>query len=370
MTKKMNTKINKRIAVFLLRMPFSILILVLISVFVRHSFTVYAMPSPPFNLYGTVLVNSTNAPDGTAVSAWCDGIQYDQTQTITYNMQSWYMNLDVPKDDPDTTAKDGCLEGETVTFKIGNNAITQNTAWTAKSIRLDLSFISATPTTVFSPTKTPTPYFTATPTKGITSTPTKTPTQPPTNTPTMSLSKTPTPSAVLPSPIYSPVPSIPLTSTPTPILCPASCPAGVPSKSKGNANCDSVIDNADFTIWLSEYNTASTNLIFRTADFDCNTSPATQKVSLNDYQIWAETVSTPLPSAGPSVTPKIGFTPTPTIKPITTIIIKPSTVPSTFINSCSSRGGTCTLINQCFGTNYGKLNCSTGICCVRGTIFR
>jgi YD repeat-containing protein len=205
-----------------------------------------------------------------------------------------------------------------------------------------------------------------TPANTITLTPTRAPTNIPTATPTIILTSTitptrfPTPTAPLLSPTYTPVPTKLPTSAPTPILCPASCPAGVPSRNKGNANCDSVIDNADFTIWLNEYNTASTNLIYRTADFDCNTSPATQKVSLNDYQIWAETVSTPLPSAGPSVTPKIVFTPTPTKKLIV--------VPTTVMFSCSSAGGKCTSKTYCMsnaGTSQGTLDCSTGlICCV------
>lgn len=98
-----------------------------------------AGPVPPFSPYGTVKVEAANVPEGTEVSAWCDGVRYRSTQAVLWEGESWYFNLDVPGDDPETLAKDGCYIGETVCFKIGELWANETAAWTFDSPRLDLT---------------------------------------------------------------------------------------------------------------------------------------------------------------------------------------------------------------------------------------
>lgn len=63
------------------------------------------------------------------------------------------------------------------------------------------------------------------------------------------------------------------------------CPAGVPGKSMGNANCDSKTDLSDFEIWRSEaFDQGGIEGKIRNdwkADFNCD-----QKVNLSDFEIW------------------------------------------------------------------------------------
>jgi hypothetical protein len=134
----------------------------------------FAAPPPlPFSPYGTVKVNNANVVDGTIVSAWCGGVSYRQTNTITTSGASWYFNLDIPGDDPETPGvKEGCTSNETVSFKIGDLTASQTTPWVSGSApRLDLLAPGG-----ISPTPTNTPTATATITPTPAGTPTRTPT--------------------------------------------------------------------------------------------------------------------------------------------------------------------------------------------------
>ena len=77
-----------------------------------------------------------------------------------------------------------------------------------------------------------------------------------------------------PTPTRPPT-SIP-TNTPTPDAC--SCPVGKPAKALGNANCDTLVNTADYAIWLSEYQGTVTT---KTADFNCDT-----KIDGIDFEFW------------------------------------------------------------------------------------
>jgi hypothetical protein len=162
---------------------------------------VFAAPPPlPFSPYGTVKVNNANVVDGTVISAWCGGVSYRQTNTVTTSGASWYFNLDIPGDDPETSSvKEGCTSNETVSFKIGDLTASQTAPWVSGSApRLDLTATggnSPTPTNtpVAAATSTSTPTGTPTPTATTTGTPTNTPT------PTATGSSTPTPS-ITPTP--------------------------------------------------------------------------------------------------------------------------------------------------------------------------
>ncbi len=72
-----------------------------------------------------------------------------------------------------------------------------------------------------------------------------------------------------------------------------SCPAGVPTKASGNANCDGVIDQADFNLWKSErFNSDGTprtvpftppgpGTFGSQSDFNCDS-----KIDNLDYEFW------------------------------------------------------------------------------------
>lgn len=154
--------------------------------------SVYAAPPTlPVSPYGTALIDNANVPDGTIITAWCGGVSYKQTVTVTYSGQSWYYNLDIPGDDPDTTdVKEGCTSGEIISFKIGAFWSAQTTSWiSGVAPRLDLAASSGG--------SMPTPTATATPTR--TPTPTATPTQTPTPTSAATPASTASPAPVVPS---------------------------------------------------------------------------------------------------------------------------------------------------------------------------
>ena len=65
------------------------------------------------------------------------------------------------------------------------------------------------------------------------------------------------------------------TSTP-PAGC--SCPAGVPAKSSGNADCNGVVDRQDLTLWMTQFAQGQIDQA-RSADFDCNTTINRQDLS-------------------------------------------------------------------------------------------
>lgn len=81
-------------------------------------------------------------------------------------------------------------------------------------------------------------------------------------------------STLTPTPTRMPI--TPPVDTTTPVPC--TCPSGVPPKSKGNANCDEVIDLRDFQLWRNErWGRTST----KNADFNCDTF-----VDIRDFQLW------------------------------------------------------------------------------------
>ena len=103
-----------------------------------------AVPPVPLNLYGIVRVNGANVAPNTLIVARCDGQIFGQTTEITlFNGDTWYSNLDVYGDDPETPQKDGCYPGETVTFEIAGAVADQTTSWAGTSYQLDLTATTA-----------------------------------------------------------------------------------------------------------------------------------------------------------------------------------------------------------------------------------
>ncbi len=150
------------------------------------------------------------------------------------------------------------------------------------------------------------PSFTPTPTKTMTPTPTKT--------------KTPTPTKVV-------------TVTPTATVSPIFCP----QKAQGDANCDSLINETDYSIWKCEFTKSDCRMLCTgnsdTGPVVCTAISSSSKnadfnkdgvVDLKDFEIWrANATRNTLPTVTntPIPTPTKTNTPTPT-KP--TIISTPT----------------------------------------------
>jgi len=150
---------------------------------------------------------------------------------------------------------------------------------------------------------------TATPTVPPTPTPTLPPPTP-TPTPTSVLSATPTPtSAVSPTVTVTLAPSN--TPTPTQIVaegCPTECPGDFPKRSVGNANCDNVIDERDYILWRTQFQTYQSGSTIakenRTADFYCSLSdPSSQRVDMIDFEYWRSHAYPPPATPPPTPTP-------------------------------------------------------------------
>ena len=103
-------------------------------------------PALPFSPYGTIRINGARVPDGTVVSSWCGGVSYRLTSTVVASEESWYFNLDIPGDDPETPGvTEGCTPNEIVSFKIGDSWATEEAQWVSGSSgRLDLTGFSGT----------------------------------------------------------------------------------------------------------------------------------------------------------------------------------------------------------------------------------
>ena len=179
-------------------------------------------------------------------------------------------------------------------------------------------------------------------------------------------SATPTPTPSKP-PLISATP-LPPTSTPIPVsVLPTvrACPACT-RKGQGDANCDTVINDVDFALWLADFSQSAIGC--KTTDFNSDS-----KVNLIDFEIWRNNryVSTPtLPEAKPTITPiqEITSTPTaePTIEPTVEPTSSPTPTPTTSNHAwtrcmggyhtcdafCGSRGQTCT--NSC--VRFGGCN--------------
>lgn len=155
--------------------------------------------------------------------------------------------------------------------------ITGGTAPIVINEKTDANLIIAAPT----PTPTTTPISTVTPSVTVTPTASETPMPTVTETLTPTPSSTPLPTvtpSLTPFPTLSPTPTATNTPTPTPLAPVCECPAGLPAKSSGNANCDTKIDLLDFEIWREE---AIGIRPTQTADFDCKNG-----VTQVDFDIW------------------------------------------------------------------------------------
>jgi len=158
-----------------------------------------AVPSIPATFYGTVKVNGGDVVQGTSVTAWIDGVQYASATVIGYLGGSVYF-MDVPGDDSDTPQKEGGVDGDVISFKIGADAAAQTAIWHSGDNELNLTTGGGGGTPTPTPTRTRTATRTATPTRTRTATPTRTATRTPTRTATPTRTSTPVPKFKMVSP--------------------------------------------------------------------------------------------------------------------------------------------------------------------------
>ncbi len=103
-------------------------------------------PALPFSPYGAVMANGARVPDGMVVSAWCGAVSPRLTSTVVASGESWYFNLDIPGDDPETPGvKEACSSDEIVSCKIGGSWAKEKAQWVSgSSARVDLTGFSGT----------------------------------------------------------------------------------------------------------------------------------------------------------------------------------------------------------------------------------
>lgn len=230
-----------------------------------------------------------------------------------------------------------------------------------------------------------TPVVTLTPSPTITpGGPTLTPTVTPTPTNTVQPTNTPSPS---PSPTMTPYPTTGIARLPRipPVPYPPApyCPATIISsttncsseaKLAGDANCDGRVDNADYQIWLQQYDTMPpARPVNNNANFACvEGNSQTYFADLVDFEVWRRGMfspTTPYPTATSQPEPTVTLTPTvtttvvptatPTPAPTTTVTptISPSVPPNAqCMNQCENVYGLphSVCVEACSGGSYSS----------------
>jgi hypothetical protein len=141
---------------------FALLLIVGITILIGSAIDL-AIPPLPSSLYGTVKFNNGNVPDGTLVQALIGERVVAFCQTQTYQGDSVFA-LDVPGDDQTTSAVEGGVEADSVSFKVGGILANQSAVWhSATNVKLDLTVISTS--TLVPPQVPSTPLPTQTPIK-------------------------------------------------------------------------------------------------------------------------------------------------------------------------------------------------------------
>lgn len=116
-----------------------------------------AVPPFPSSFYGSLKLNNANVADGTLVQAVINGSVVAFTKSLTYQGDSVYA-LDIPGDDPATSAIEGGKEGDPIQFKIGGIPAAQSGVWhSAVNVKLDLAAASSNTPLPPQPTSTPLP---------------------------------------------------------------------------------------------------------------------------------------------------------------------------------------------------------------------
>jgi PKD repeat protein len=105
---------------------------------------VFAVPLLPLSIYGTLTIDNADSSVGTPVTAWLNDSQVAQTTTTTAGGATVF-TLDIPADDPDTPEIDGGVEGQVITFRVGDLPAAETAIWhSGDHTRVDLT--AQTPT--------------------------------------------------------------------------------------------------------------------------------------------------------------------------------------------------------------------------------
>ena len=152
-------------------LPFLLCISLLLTCFGR----VKAATPLPSSFYGTVKVNGENVPEGTIIRAIINGQVVATTQAILYQGETFY-DIEVPADDPSTTAIEGGQESDVIRFMLAGFLVRETATWqSGTDTEFNLSLTANATLQPPQPTETPTP--TQTPLPMPTQTPTILPTQ-------------------------------------------------------------------------------------------------------------------------------------------------------------------------------------------------
>ncbi len=101
-----------------------------------------AVPGIPCDFYGSVTINNEEAPKGTVVEAYINGVKYG---SFTVKIPGKYGLMSVAGDDTETAEKDGGVDGDTVTFRVNGKSVSQTGEWEmGKSVRVDLELKTTT----------------------------------------------------------------------------------------------------------------------------------------------------------------------------------------------------------------------------------
>ena len=117
--------------------------IIIFFVFLIALETVFSMPGIPSDFYGTVKIGGQDAPIGTVITAYIDGQNYG---SFTVTVSGKYGLFSITGDDPDTTSgKEGGVNGDTLTFKVNGQTVTQTGIWQqGESVELNLALTTST----------------------------------------------------------------------------------------------------------------------------------------------------------------------------------------------------------------------------------
>ena len=119
-----------------------------------------AVPPTPATFWGTVTIDGANAPDGTTITVWINGVQYAETTTFTNSGVSYY-TVDVPGDDPDTTGVlEGGVTGDSIVFQVDGQDASESGSWSSGTQEVNLTATGSTQPATPTPNN-PTPTATA-----------------------------------------------------------------------------------------------------------------------------------------------------------------------------------------------------------------
>ena len=122
-----------------------IVLVLTVGLLLASALTALAVPPLPSSFYGTVKAGGSNVPIGTTVSAWINGVKYNETTVLMHAGDTVY-SLDVPGDDSGTPDKEGGVPGDTVVFRVGTQVADQTAPWqSGNNVELNLTVTNDPP---------------------------------------------------------------------------------------------------------------------------------------------------------------------------------------------------------------------------------